>query len=195
MKLLSEAGTLDAENMQVSGKMVQGQFRIPGKSSYVVIARTTPHAFQLSAKDFSAYLKEEGLEETLRWREEHGEAQLPGRERYAKYAKSLLTSGGDNEFHTRPTNLAMEIVPETSPYDLKPGATLPVKVLLRWSARRERSSGNLAGARRFSDQDLNSWPHRSAGKNPSPHDGIWQMENSFGSDETLPGAGHRGPGK
>jgi hypothetical protein len=93
MKLLSEAGTLDAENMHVSGKTVQGQFRIRGKSSYVVIARTTPHALQLSAKDFSAYLKEEGLEETLRWREEHGESQLPGRERYAKYAKSLLTSG------------------------------------------------------------------------------------------------------
>jgi uncharacterized GH25 family protein len=43
----------------------------------------------------------------------------------------LLTTEGSNEFHSRPTGLAMEIVPEISPYDLKVGADLPVQVLLR----------------------------------------------------------------
>jgi uncharacterized GH25 family protein len=131
LKLLSAAGAWDIQNLHVAGKTVQGEIRIPQSGSYVLTARTIPHAFQLLAKDFNAYLKEEGLEHVIAWREQHGETQSAGRERYSKYAKALLTTGGKNEFHTRPTGLAIEIVPEISPYDLKPGADLPIHILFR----------------------------------------------------------------
>jgi uncharacterized GH25 family protein len=131
MKLLSATGAWNILNLHLSGKTVQGEIRIPQSGSYVLTARTMPHAFQLPAKDFNAYLKEEGLAHVIAWREQHGETQSAGRERYSKYAKALLTTGGNNEFHSRTTNLAIEIVPEISPYDLKPGADLPIRILLR----------------------------------------------------------------
>jgi uncharacterized GH25 family protein len=131
MKLISAAGAWEVENLRVSGKIVQGEVRIPHAGSYIITAKTIPHAFQLGAKEFNAYLKEEGLAKVQEWRREHGAMQTAGRERYSKYAKALLTTGGSNEFHSRQAGLAMEIVPEISPYDLKVGADLPVQVLLR----------------------------------------------------------------
>jgi uncharacterized GH25 family protein len=131
MKLLSATAAWNIQNLHLAGKTVQGEVRVPQAGSYVLTARTIPHAFQLPAKDFIAYLKEEGLAHVIAWREQHGETQSAGRERYAKYAKALLTTGGKNEFHTRPTSLAIEIVPEISPYDLKPGANLPIRILFR----------------------------------------------------------------
>lgn len=130
MKLISAAGTWDVENLRVVGKTVLSEIRIPQAGSFILTARTIPHAFQLPAKKFNAYLKEEGLDHIVAWRQQHGEMQSRGMERYSKYAKSLLTTGGKNEFHTRPSGLTFEIVPEISPYDLKPGADLPIRILL-----------------------------------------------------------------
>jgi uncharacterized GH25 family protein len=131
MKLVSATGSVDVQDLHVSGNSVEGEVRIPASGAYVLIARTVPHAFQLSAKDFNAYLNEEGLTNALKWRKEHGETERPGRERYAKYAKALLTTGISNEIHTRPINFELEIVPQLSPYELKPGDGLPISVLLK----------------------------------------------------------------
>jgi uncharacterized GH25 family protein len=131
MKLLSATGAWNILNLHLVEKTVQGEVRVPRAGSYVLTARTILHAFQLPAKDFNAYLKEEGLEHVIAWRQQHGETQTAGRERYAKHAKALLTTGGKNEFHSRATGLAIEMVPEISPYDLKPGADLPIRILLR----------------------------------------------------------------
>jgi uncharacterized GH25 family protein len=131
MKLLSATGAWDVQNLRVAGKTIQGETRIPQSGSFILTAHTIPHAFQLPAKDFNAYLKEEGLDQVIAWREQHKATQTPGRERYSKYAKALLTTGGKNEFHTRPAGLTIEIVPEISPYDLRPGADLPIQILLR----------------------------------------------------------------
>ena len=130
MKLLSAEGTSEVGNLHVAGKAVEGEVGIPRAGSYVLIARTVPNSFQLGAREFETYLKEEGLQSILDWRHQHGESGRPGRERYSKYAKALLMAGNGNEFHTRPVGLTIEIVPEVSPYDLKAGADFPVRVLL-----------------------------------------------------------------
>jgi uncharacterized GH25 family protein len=130
MKLLSATGAWNVQNIHVAEKTVQAEIRIPQSGSFILTAHTIPHAFQIPAKDFNAYLKEEGLNHVIAWREQHRQSQTTGRERYSKYAKALLTTDGRNEFHTHPAGLAIEIVPEISPYDLKPGADLPIQILL-----------------------------------------------------------------
>ena len=137
MKLISADGATDAVNMHTGDKAVEGDFRVPGSGS-VVVARTIPFAFRLGAKEFNAYLQEEGLEATQQWRAERYESEAPGRERYGKYAKTLLTTGTGNEVHTRPANLVFEIVPAKSPYELKAGESLRIKLLLRG-----RPAGNI----------------------------------------------------
>lgn len=129
MRLISATRAWEMENLHVAGKSVQGEIRIPQAGSFVLTARTIPHAFLLGATEFNAYLKEEGLDHVLAWRQQHSETESAGRERYAKFAKALLTTGGNNSFHTAPVGLAMEIVPETSPYDLK-DTNLPIRILL-----------------------------------------------------------------
>ncbi len=129
VKLISSKGTTPAEKLQVVGKQIQGEVKVPDSGGLVLVARTTPNLLVLPAKEFHAYLKEEGLESVIAWREQNGEAGAQGRELYAKFAKSLLTAGGPNEFHTVPTGLEIEIVPEKSPYDLKSGEAMKVTVL------------------------------------------------------------------
>lgn len=110
---------------------MQGEAQIPWSGGLILTARTSSNAFTLGAEEFNAYLKEEGLSEVLEWRRMNGQTSLPGRERYSKYAKSLVTSGGNNNFHTKPVGLLIEIVPEMSPGELKAGDRLPLRVLFR----------------------------------------------------------------
>ena len=67
----------------------------------------------------------------IRFRKEHHESLLPSRERYSKYAKALLSSSGDNAYHSRPVGMTIEIIPERSPYLLKQGDSLTFRVLFR----------------------------------------------------------------
>ncbi|GAC1631007.1 MAG: DUF4198 domain-containing protein [Candidatus Acidiferrum sp.] len=129
VKLLSPNATMPAEKLRVAGKQIQGEVQVPKDRSFVLIARTVPNLLVLPAKEFHAYLKEEGLESVIAWRQKNGVAEAQGRERYAKFAKSLLTAGGPNDFHTRPAGLEIEIVPEKSPYDVKAGEPWKVTVL------------------------------------------------------------------
>jgi uncharacterized GH25 family protein len=131
MKLISPSGATDVKNVHLNGKEVEGEVRIAGTASYILTARTIPNVFQLGANEFNAYLREEGLEEAIFWRKEHGEAQNNARERYSKYAKALLTAGGSNELHAQAVGFLFEIVPEKSPYELQKGESLPVRILLR----------------------------------------------------------------
>lgn len=52
------------------------------------------------------------------------------RERRSSYAKALLLSDAGDEFFRRAAGLAFEFVPEANPYRLRPGARLPVRLLL-----------------------------------------------------------------
>ena len=64
------------------------------------------------------------------YRKEHGERDKPGRERYAKFAKAILTSGAADDGYKKPTGFAIEIIPEQNPALLKTGDELSVQVLL-----------------------------------------------------------------
>src|SRR5271168_3511272 len=135
VKLLSAAGTFDVKNLRKTEKEILGDVQIPGPGGAIVIARTVPHFISLGPKPFNTYLSHEGLDDVIAWRQKHQESRTPSRERYSKYAKALITTGGDTSFLAHEVGTAagmtIEIVPEASPNDLKDGQPLPIRVLYR----------------------------------------------------------------
>jgi len=143
VRLISAAGSVDVDGLRVVGKEIRGETHFAGPSGAVATARTIPHFISLQPKQFKSYLAGEGLDAVISWREKHQEEHVPSRERYSKYAKALIAvsssagrsgaggSAGDNSVHSRPTGMTLEIVPDASPYDLRAGDPLPIRVLYR----------------------------------------------------------------
>jgi uncharacterized GH25 family protein len=47
------------------------------------------------------------------------------------YAKAIVLAGAPDEGYKRAIGLPIEFIPEKDPYQLKPGESLPVRVLVR----------------------------------------------------------------
>lgn len=85
----------------------------------------------MKAGEFLDYLKEENLSQIIEARERQGEASKDARERYTKFAKTIIRVGeGDGSFN-QPAGLPIEFIPEKDPLSLKPGEALPVRLLFR----------------------------------------------------------------
>jgi len=87
-----------------------------------------PYPMELPADAFERYLVAEGLDHVVALRRERGQSAASGRERFSRYAKTLLTGEGSAALFTRPLNQRLEIVPERDPSTLRVGAALPVRV-------------------------------------------------------------------
>lgn len=87
---------------------------------------------QLTADRFNAYASEEGLTPALQRPTRAGQANANVSERYSRVAKSIVMVGdpsaGAQAQATRAVGLALEIVPEVSPYAQPQAATLPIRV-------------------------------------------------------------------
>lgn len=107
-------------------------FRQPG--THLVALATTETYSTLPAQEFTEYLREKGLDYVLSRRQERGEADKPGREAYRRCATTLVQVGlaaatDTTRLWSRPVGLPLEIVPEQNPYQLRPGASLTLRVL------------------------------------------------------------------
>ena len=129
--LLSASGAAPLNNLRASGKEVLADVTAPGSGDLLLTARTVPNFISMEPDKFEEYLKEEGLAHVLRWRAEHGESKQKSRERYSKYVKSLLLAGAPSGYFDHKVGLTLEIVPEANPSLVKPGASLPIRVLFR----------------------------------------------------------------
>jgi hypothetical protein len=130
-RLIWQGGSADFTKLRVDGKRDIGDVVVGGSGDLIVAVSTSPTFIELEPAKFTDYLKEEGLTEIIKWRAQHGESAKPGKERYSKYAKSILLSGDSNGFFGEKAGHVIEIVPEANPYKLKPGEMLPVQVLFR----------------------------------------------------------------
>lgn len=105
--------------------------------THVVALLSTLAFSELPADAFTAYLRAEGLDKPLLYRQQQGQAAKPGWEAYRRCAKLLvLASGGPRSprsaadtTYRLPLNLPLELVPEQNPYHLRPGAALTLRVL------------------------------------------------------------------
>jgi uncharacterized GH25 family protein len=108
------------------------KFDAPEAGIYVVAVETEPKLITLSPDDFNSYLVSDGLSHIYQRRREEKILDQPGRERYSKSPKALVRVGnGSQGDPCRAIGLPLEIVPKVSPFSLKPGDTLPVRVLFR----------------------------------------------------------------
>lgn len=130
-RLLSKAGQADFEKITARATETTATVQVPGSGIAILTAHTIPNFIQLDAKKFRSYLEHENLTNAIQWRDQHGEAGKPGRERYSKYVKSLIRVGQSDGFYRERTGLTIEIIPEADPYAVSPGQTLPVQVLFR----------------------------------------------------------------
>lgn len=129
--LRAGAASAPLSNLRVEANRTLGNVTVPAAGTLVLTARTIPNLIELAPDKFTAYLKEEGQPEVIQWRAAHGESGKPGRERYSKYIKSLLLAGTPSDAFQTVVGFPIEIIPEKDPYRLKPGDSLPVRVLFR----------------------------------------------------------------
>ena len=130
-RLVSRWGSVSVGELHAGGKEVLGEVVVPKGGSFQLAVATTPNFIELEPAKFVDYLQEEGLDEVIAWRRTHGEDFRPGRERYSKFAKSVLRGATDDDFYQAVLGLPIEIVLLSDPGKLKAGDKLRVKVLLR----------------------------------------------------------------
>jgi len=95
-----------------------GSFKAQTGGAIVLGYQSNPQFVWLPAPKFEAYLREEGLEHIAVLRERQSQTARPGRERFTRFAKSLLYAGGNatSAKMPRPFGYRLEIVPQTNPY-------------------------------------------------------------------------------
>lgn len=104
------------------------RFDTPGLYVLGYRSRRTHH--EMDAARFEAYLKEEGLGAIIPQRAKLNESSKRGREVFSRCAKSLVLAGTSHkDGYNRKLGFPLEIVPESNPFTLKPGAKLPVRIL------------------------------------------------------------------
>lgn len=130
-RILSPKGAGTMKDLHPDGKVLLGNVTIPDSGNVIVAVNSKPNGIELAPTKFEEYLKHEGLQHVIRWRDEHSESTQPGRERYSKYVKSILLSGTPSEFYKQVVGYPIEIMPEKNPYATKPGDSLPVQVIFR----------------------------------------------------------------
>ncbi len=105
-------------------------FKMPGPGTAVLRVDRDWSSITLKADTFTAYLKDEGLEEIVKARAAAGEADTDGKERYRRCLKTIVHAGGKpDDTPTKPVGQVFEIVPGKNPYALKAGDEFPLTVL------------------------------------------------------------------
>jgi len=126
--LLSSSGVVPVGGLRIEGKLATGVVTVQASGEQILTIRTIPNFISLPPAQFLAYLKEEGLEHVIAWREQHKETQKPSRERYSKYAKSIVLAGKSDGFFSHQAGFPIEIIPETDPYRARAGDSIRVRV-------------------------------------------------------------------
>lgn len=106
--------------------------KIEAPGAYVVGVSTAPKIIELSADNFEAYLRHDGIEDTLKAREAEKGPRTSVRERYSKHVKTILQVGdAQTDDHARPLGFPAEILLQRSPAAVKVGDTLGFKALIK----------------------------------------------------------------
>jgi hypothetical protein len=99
--------------------------------TYVVGASLNPRQITLKAKDFNAYLADDGIPDVLAHRKKTNELAKDATERYSKHIKAVVQVGSarSGDFSTV-LGYPAELIPLDNPYVLRPGGTLRVRAMV-----------------------------------------------------------------
>ena len=134
------------------GRSPAGILRPKEPGLHVLVFESKPAFVEIEPTTYARYLAEEGLDDVLAERERRGETGLPGRDSYRRFDKSLVcVAGGALESSSsasssdapparslaatltgfdRRVGLALELVPETSPFTWTRGEDLLLRLEL-----------------------------------------------------------------
>jgi len=113
-----------------ANNLLQLPVKFEDSGTHVVTYDSKPTLITLEPAQFEEYLREEGLEFVLADRERAGEAAKPGRERYQRCNKTILTADGRSDAtYGVTTGQRLEIIPLDNPAECRPGGTVRVKLL------------------------------------------------------------------
>ncbi len=100
------------------------------EGTVTVTCLTENRRIELEPQKFLDYLKEDGLYETIAYREEHGEKDSSGRELYQRNVKSIIQIGAQTDSgYNCETGLPVDIIPLSHPYQIKKTQQWRAKVL------------------------------------------------------------------
>jgi uncharacterized GH25 family protein len=104
------------------------QLSLPYAGTQTLIFNSTNSYIQLNGTDFNAYLQEDGLTDVIAWRKANKMDTAGAREYYQRSVKTLLQNGSATTAVNYPTQLPLDIVPLSNPYDLKATGTIKFTV-------------------------------------------------------------------
>ena len=102
---------------------------------HLIAFESEAHTINLSADTFHAYLHEEGLDFIKTRREAAGQDKLPGRERYRRFVKTLVSvpaaadADVNESIYAQKTGQQLEMLPLNNPLLLTPGDPLRVQII------------------------------------------------------------------
>jgi uncharacterized GH25 family protein len=97
----------------IDGADPAGIARLHTSGGHIVAFESKHSIANMPADEFSAYLKEKGLEQILMLRERRGEGQREVRDAYSRHAKALIRVGGSQEkLVDRAIGLKLELIAE-----------------------------------------------------------------------------------
>jgi len=95
----------------------------------MVTFQSANNFIELEPDAFLSYLREDGLERVIDYRQHHNENDSTGREWYKRSVKTILQVGAFKDPACRkPTGLPLDIIPGHNPYQLKKDELLPLTI-------------------------------------------------------------------
>ncbi len=96
------------------------KLKLNEEGTHMIIYNSKNSFIKLEPAKFNAYLKEDGIINTLNYRKKNNELAINGKEYYQRSVKTILQVGNTITTNClQPTALPLDIVPEINPYQQK----------------------------------------------------------------------------
>ena len=118
---------------KISGEIARypaGYFEVSEAGYYAIGYRATEREVSLEGEKFTDYLKKQGLDKIIAFREKNQLTDRKVNEIYSRCVKTIVKVGEDshNDYSQQQFGYTLEITPLENPYDKKIGDTLGIKV-------------------------------------------------------------------
>jgi uncharacterized GH25 family protein len=102
------------------------------EGTHLITMQTTNSFIELEADKFNEYLKEDGLDDALQYREQHGLIDKTGKESYTRFTKLLIQVGDKyDETYKKSAGFPLEIFVEKNPGNIKVGELVKFKIVFQ----------------------------------------------------------------
>lgn len=115
------------------GRDPAGYFNPEQKGTYAIGYESVFHYVEIDSDTFKKYLNEEGLDNALKYRQQHKQQKEEAKENYIRHAKALVQVGDEFEIDHSQLKLGyeLEIIPLDNPYKKRINDTLEIQVLYK----------------------------------------------------------------